>query len=446
MKNRFLVLICLALFAVLLSACAPDADENGNYGNNSNPTQSISFASINLFGADGVVMQRANNSRDLGDLEEQNLYKIVDEDIQPVALYNESGSPVSFWGNPTSIIRLNDSYFVLTFKGPGNGLQPPYILVSVKEGILICLNHEGEYNHSYIETAISDKIINATEEGEYIYWIAPHNGNENFLDGSSMRRYKKGSDSSIETVKYTTDLQRYLLAVGKTSSGKDVGMMYSIPFTYCRPDGSNLEQIEYKGYIMTDGEEEVFFNFGLRIEFAFFFDDKFYLSYSDGIKSVDLEGNISEDLVFEDEYIMLCTDLVRVGDTCLLYDKNKRTSNVYLVQSDGVDGISVSTLTSGLDTVTEIQAGEDCYYFCGVKDNETVLKSCSTEGDFSLISSTDAFVVSSFYKSNDDYFTFVGKDDSDVPVRGFIDNEHGFQMIASSSEEYNYLTKIETNE
>lgn len=133
-------------------------------------------------------------------------------------------------------------------------------------------------------------------------------------------------------------------------------------------------------------------------------------------------------------------------DLYKIVDEDNRTSNVYLVQGDGGGGISVSILDTELDAVTEIQAGEDCYYFCGVKDCETVLKSYSTEGGFSLISNTSAFVVSSFYKTDGDSFTFVGKDDFDVPVRGFIDTIHGFQMIASSAEEFNYLTKIETNE
>ena len=434
MGKRFSILLVLVLVLLLFASCDSQSG-----------SKSVNFASIDLSGAEGLFMKSLGGSRNLGDLEEQELLKIVDDETQPVELKNESGSVVSYWGNPTSIIRLNDSYFVLTFKETET-IKPPYILVSVEGSTVICLNHEGEYNHACIEDAISTKFINATEDGDYIYWVAPHMAADNHLDGTSMKRYKKGTKNSIEVVKYTTDHQRYMLSVGKTSQGKDVGMMYSTYFTYNRGDGSPTLDIHYVGYIMVDGKEEKFFDFGESIEFAFFFNDKFYLLYSGGLKSVDLDGVISDSPVFADTNIKLCTDLVEVGDTCLLYDKEQRTNKSFLIQDDGAGGITVKELSSGYDRISEVQAGDDCYYFCGEKDGMTILKSCSTTGFFSRISDTSDYVVTSFYKADDSTFVFIGKDDTNASVWGQIDEMHGFSQKESSEEEYSYLTRIEQEE
>lgn len=438
MLKRLSILV-LVLFLLLIVSC--DSSQQSEGGS----SQSVNFTSIDLSGAEGLFMKSSGGSRGLEDLEEQDLLKIVGDEAQPVALRNESGSVVSFWGNPTSIIRLNDRYFVLTFKKTTT-IQPPYILVSVKEGIIICLNHEGEYNHACIEDAISTKFINATEDGDYIYWVAPHMGADNFLDGTSMKRYKKGTSGTIEIVKFTTDHQRYMLAVGKTSLGKDVGMMYSTNFTYNDSEGNPPEELHYIGYIMVDGEEERSFDFGEKIEFSFFFNDKFYLLCSGGLKSVDLDGNISESPVFSDADIKYCTDYVEVDDTCLLYDKEQHVNKAYLIKDDGSGGISVMELAAGLDHISEVQAGDGYYYFCGDCGDSTVLKSFSTTGGFSVISNTSDFVVSSFYKDDDYSFVFIGKDASDKSVWGQIDEMHGFHQLESSTEEYSCLTRITQDE
>lgn len=422
------------------------------------------FSRVDLSRSEGVFMMQSSSgsksSRSTGS-EQQDLYKIKENNnFEQVSLLDNSGKPVNTWGKPTSIIRINEDFFVLRFGWIGT-YCPPVLLASVKDGKLICLNHEGQYNHSVMTCYLPDDASSLRAEGfiyatdESIYWVAPHMRNrDNMLDGSLLRRYDKNT-GKISVDWYSTDNRGYSLSAGRSSEGKDTLMLYLNRFTYS--GASRYPENGIGGYLKVGNEKKAIpygssdtqldtINATQRT--IFFFNDKFYVVTGNGpIKQVEWGTEKMATVSIADTSSTGLSnfsgyqDYVKSADTAVLYAKN---GTVVLFSVDRSGETVIESVDTSMSEIIEIQSEGSDYYICGkVQESEDVVIKKFEPGtrEFTTVASTSEFSVISFIKKGDSFF-FTGKNNSGKYITGNIESKEFEQTGSEYDQELSYLIKI----
>ncbi len=452
MKRVLLVLLIVAGVFLFVSCDFFDDSDGGQ-----------AFSSIDLSNSEGVFMMQSLGSkagRSTGS-EQQDLYKIKKNDnLEQVSLLDASGKPVDTWGKPTSIIRINEDFFVLRLGWIGT-YCPPVLLASVKEGKLICLNHEGRYNHSEMSCYLPYDASSLSAEGfiyatdEYIYWVAPHmRDRDNMLDGTLLRRYDK-DNGEISVEWYSTDDRGYSLSAGRTSDGKDAMMLYLNRFTYS--GASRYPENGIDGYLKVGNEKKAipYGNSDTELNTVdstqrtiLFFNDSFYVITGNGpVKQVEWgTGDMATVSAVDTSATGLQNfsgykDYVKASDTAMLYAEN---GTVILFSVDGSGETVIESVDTSMSAIIEVQGEGSDYYICG-KDQDSgavvIRRFEPGSGEFTTVASTSEFSVISFIKKGDSFF-FTGRNDSGKYITGSIDSNEFEQSGSEYDQELSYLIKI----
>lgn len=442
--KRIINVLFPVLMVLLLVSCGGSPESGG---------KNARFAKIDLYGAVGLVSQKAGSTKGskAAGPEQQDLYKIDESDgsEEPVVLMDESGNPVLSWGDPTSVSRLNDKYFILTFKKQGT-YYPPFLLVSTEEDILICLNHISDYSHSCMELEEMGNLATteyvSTTDNEYIYWTPPNMASDNMLNGTKLNRFNKET-KQIDTLYRVEDKQIYALSVGNvtsgTYSGKDVVMMHTTGNTYSNASSEKIIKVLIDGSV-----EKTFTNqTSSPNPFVFFINNIFYVVDSGKVWTYSVDGSslpesmTSYDVANVSSYYR---KVVTSGTTGILFGEN--SSVFYFVNGTNISRIQCDS------TIADIQTDGSHYYVClNGTDSSTIKKYSVLDGTevatFTINDTTEGFRIKSFFSENPN-FIFIGQRNSDSKyVRGelTLGDTVTVTIKSESSEEFNNLTKIDTS-